>query len=221
MAGRPVTGKRVLTWVFGIALLLTLAVIGVLTHAARRTEPIFAEVPVIEIKNGMTLRPENTVWEKTFSESGFTVRIDTRDSGAELTQGNGVTLMRHKVVVKAPDRVEDFPLPDEDLTIDQAFLSHTLKTIIANAGILLGVMTFISLMLGYWGTVGLTHLIGRLIGYEWAADMIRRSAAVGWISIIILNIILMLTGNGFSVWVAMGFATVLSILCLTWPPDKN
>ena len=217
VAGRPVTGKRVLTWSFGIALLIALAVVGILTYAARRLDPLLTEVPVVEIGGGVTLRPENTVWEKTFSESGFTVRIDTRDLNAEPTEGNGVTLMRDKVVVKTPQQAETFPLPEENLTMDRAFWVHTLKTGIANMGILLGVMAFAGLFLGYWGTVGLTHLFGRIIGRRWPADMVRRAAAVGWISILILDVILMLTAGGFSVWIAMGFATVLSVLCLSWP----
>ena len=217
VAGRPVTGKRVLTWSFGIALLIALAVVGILNYAARQLDPLLAEVPVVEIKNGVSIRPENTVWEKTFSESGFTVRIDTRDSNAESTEGNGVTLMRDKVVVKTPQQAETFPLPDENLTMDRVFWAQTLKTGIANMGIVLGVMAFVGLFLGYWGTVGLTCLFGRIIGRLWPIDMIRRVAAVGWISILVLDVILMLTARGFSVWIAMGFATVLSVLCLSWP----
>ena len=221
VAGRPLSVKRVFVWAFGAALLVMLAIVGALTYAARRIEPVLAEVPVIEIKNGSVEQPKETVWEKNFPDSGFTVRIDTRDSDAVATQGTGITLMRQRLVVRTPDEQGDFELPKEQLILDQAFWMHTLKTGIANVGILLGVMTLVSLMLGYWGTVGLTCLIGRLMGTLWTPEMIRRASAVGWIAVLILDIVLILTGNGFSVWAAMGFATVLSVLCLAYPIERQ
>ena len=213
--GKPLSAQKIFLMLLGITGVLMILFAGVLwwSYHQNQVESLLQEVPVIEIQDGEVRQPTDTVWEKSFPSAGVLLRIDTTRDIPEISGKNGLFLGRKQMILLTSGQAETFPLPSEALTINRSFLEKTIRAGIGNLVLIVGCLCLFSLLIGYWGTVGLTHIMGFLIGRKLVAHTVRRSSFIGWNLILILDILLLLSGHGFTFPIAVLGATGISLLC--------
>ena len=216
--GKKLTALK-LFCVFFLLTILIVCAMGIKLHYALSSDEFktfLAEIPVIEIEGGTVTKPEKTVWSKKMTGEQFLFQIDTTNDQLENPPENGIALTAKKVVFTLNGQVKEYPLPQKKVVVDTSFLLHLMQMIALNTCVIIGIILLLLFLLGQVSTSILTSFCLWLFKKEVFADQIRRSAFVGWLSVLFLNIILMIAGYGLPLLTCVLIATIISVFGLIW-----
>ncbi|MBQ7413442.1 MAG: hypothetical protein IJV07_04135 [Alphaproteobacteria bacterium] len=221
--GKELTGSKS-ACLMGIIGVIIGGLVGFFFHTLIRQDTIqtvIREVPIIEIGQEQVQTPLRTIWERKIPNTDIVIKLDTNQDSLTPDSASGLFLGRRFLTIALRGQVMRYTLPMESVKIDQAVIQKILKQMTIQIGIMIGGMAFIFLFVGYWGTVGLSIFIFRLLKKDKDEQQIRRSAWIGWWAVIGLDIIFLLCRTSFS-WVGSLFlATIIAIFCLLQLEDTH
>ena len=132
-----------------------------------------------------------------------------------------MVLTQHNLIFTLNDQVKQYPLPQEKVVIDTPFLTKLVRMLIFNTCLVIGFILLIVFLLGQASTSMLTSFCLWLFKKEFPAEKIRRSAFVGWLSVVFLNVALRMVNHGFTLIVCVCIATGISVFSLIWTNKEN
>ena len=208
-------GFRQLLKIFGLTAVLIAAVFGILCSYLMHQETIqqiIRDIPVIRVENGSVVQPVDTLWRKELSDVGISLLLNTTDQPSDLPErGNILYIEKSDYGVVINGQHEKYPLPQEAVTLDHEYINKILKQGILRMSVFVGLIILMTLGIGYAGVYAFSLLFLWLIQKKVPHAPVRRSALIGWVSVLILDIVLVLFGFGFGFHPAVAIATVISV----------
>lgn len=185
-----------------------------------KVQDFFKQVPQVEIKGGKIVAPENAYIAIPFldeDEGGFV--LDTTGAAPKMVFQNGIYVTTDKVYVKNGVQLNMAGLsdvPDSVLTLKDV-KSFVGKSVAMIAGAL-GFGLLIVLWIGYALLYLAIKLFFLIIARTTCPYVRGRSVFVAWSSIIMLDILLVIFGYGYSLPIAFVLALLLAILIVFKTP---
>lgn len=192
-------------------------------HNNAQLKAFIEELPEIEISDGVVVSPENVSLSFKFpgndtfvGEPVFFTIDTTRDAITDFSSiPAGIILTSRFFYIHLSDQNNVVSLPQEGTyllshdvvfqSMDQfVWLSLVVGLIIFFAGIWIGfALLCMTVSLFFW-----------ISGLKVVPDMIARCCALSWISILTLDVILILSGYGFSLMGCLIFSVILALFVL-------
>lgn len=214
--GKILSTKKILSVLAVIALFFSLLFSG-LSYSIITRQSLSEKLntlPVIEINNGIVEKPVDTFYEIVIPENQIRFVLNTKISDSPKPENNTIILTKNALYATVQNQVQKVDLPKEKTTIDKDFLIKTFKIGIAEIGLFSFIFLLIILVIGFYGAYWLSYLFLKVFQKEADKNNIKKTAFIGWLSVIALNTVLMMTGHGFSALNAMFMAAFISVFCL-------
>ena len=214
--GKVLHWKKIIAVFLGVALLCTLLLGGKLAYTFYQSDfqNFLKSIPVIDIQDKTVLKPENTTWKTVIPDSNIKLCIDTTENPRTEAPEVGLLLTRKNLIFAFNGQIKEYELPQEKTTIDTPFLQQMIRVVIINTCLFIGIILLFFFLLGYGATISLASLI--LWGFKRQTDkiMIRKAALIGWVSVLLLDFVLIFGGYGFSLLTGVVIATTIALLGL-------
>jgi hypothetical protein len=204
---------------FGFSIFLTL-ILGVFLYTSLRQVPYQEQVqrfldtfPTVTIQDGRITEPLNTHWISPNTSDTLAFEIDTRsEQPSDAERRDGVYLLPTYILLKTNDMVQTLPWTEETTVLTRQKLIDTFQETLVLAIILTVGIIFIILWLGLILTTVLSRIILWIMRRRSHSCKVARSALIGWTSVVLLNVGLILFGYGFSVLTMILLATIIAIV---------
>ena len=208
-----------LRYFFWFSAFLTL-ISGILLYTSLRQLPYQEQVqnflntfPTVTIQNGRITEPVNTHWISLNTSGMPAFEIDTRsEQPSDTERGDGVYLLPTHILLKTNDMMQTLPWSKETTVLTRQKLIDTFQETLVSAVILTSGIMFAILWLGLILTTILTQIVLWVMRRRSHRSKITRSAFVGWTSVVVLNVGLILFGYGFSVVTMILLAGIIAVV---------
>lgn len=187
------------------------------------TDTSLNDMPTISIQNGQITQPRDTFWVKKIDiGTPLTLQIDTRpEADKNIPNENGIYLTSTTLYLRNMNQTQAFKLPTDDLSIDKAMLINMFRLSI-HATVLVFVLSIFSILwLGFLGTIAITSLILWVVQKQTPKKIITRSSLIGWLGILIVDLLSLLFSFGFSLMTATFIASLISLFCILIPTETS
>lgn len=175
-------------------------------------QTVLKEIPTITIKDGIVQSPK--AWEKELPHFNVSLAIDNTSDTPKVKKKNMLYLGRTKYIMIGQGATHEYLLKGFSSEITANDILNYLKKGIVQTALVIGVFILLFLYLGFYGTYFLSRLIIRLLKKDIYRDIIKRASFIGWISVTILNLILIFFNGGLGLLVSIPTASVIAVFCV-------
>lgn len=212
--GKQLTGNKLFLTFSGIALALALLFYIFTSVIIKNSEiqTVLQDIPTITIKNGIVQSPQT--WEKEIPSLNLSLSIDASSDTPKIKKNNSVYLGKTRYIVMTQGINQEYIFQGFNGEITKNDIVNYLKKGMTQATLFIAVFILLFLYLGYYGTYFLSKCILILLKKTIIIGTLKRSSFVGWISVMMLNLILFFFNAGMGWLIAVPIASTIAVFCI-------
>ena len=175
-------------------------------------QSVLNDIPTITIQDGIVQSPQ--IWSREIPKLDLVLSIDNTSDTPKTNQGNFLFLGKSKYIMSTQGIIQEYILSGYSGEITKNTIISFLKKGMIQTALFIALFILIFMYLGYYGSYFFSKFILTLFRKIPTTDIIKRASFVGWISVMILNLILVFFNAGFGWIVAIPTASVISVFCI-------
>jgi hypothetical protein len=175
-------------------------------------QTVLNDIPTIIIQDGIVQSPQS--WNKEVPKLDLVLSIDISSDTPKTTQSNFLFLGRNKYIQSTQGIVQEYILSGYSGEINKNTIISFLKEGMIKTAIFIALFILIFMYLGYYGTYFFSKFILVLLGKKTSTEITKKSSFVGWISVMLLNLILIFFSAGLGWLIAVPTASAISVFCI-------